>query len=184
MREQQDVRHRVGAHGKIDRAHDGHARINRKLHLRIGIGRDVEVCAELRQMLSKVCVDLALQYAIRPVGRRNRQADERTVKDLLDARKILPHHGFHLGRHAIDLRLDGDRLHAVGPRHERDLHARRLARHDLGIGHRIADEDFVEDLANENGLFRGIRRRHVGRLAEQELPCNRLDARLHAGGDG
>ncbi len=135
-------------------------------------------------MLCKVRIDFALQDAIRPVGRRNRQAQKRAVKDLLDARKILPHHGFHLGRHAIDMRLDGDRLHTVGPRHERDLHARRLAGHDLRFHHRIADEDFVKDLADQGGLFRGIRRRHVGRLAEQELGGNRLDARLHAGGDG
>ena len=129
-------------------------------------------------MLREISFEMVLEDAVRPVGRRDRQAVERIREDGADIREVLAYEALHLRRHALDMRLDRDRADLVGPRRELDRDLGRIAELETDIAHSIADKHLVEDLADNLALRCSICGVQV--IAEQQLLRDDLHARLHA----
>ena len=182
--QQGEIRDRIRAHGKIDRAHDGHFRIDSQRDMRLLRRLHVEVGAELRQMRRHVGVQALLQDAVRPVRSGRWKPFEALPEDGLDAREIVPHHLLDRRRDALDRKGDFDVLDAIRPRHERHAHARFLAGLYGDGGNGIADEHLVKDLADRRLVRFPALLIRSERLPLDQLRSDGRDALFHARLDG
>ena len=180
MAEEREVRHGVGAHGKVIRAHDGKARVDREMHLCGLIRRNVKVGAKLGQMVCHVGLQLALQCTVRPVRRRDGEIDEGTLKHACHIRHIRAHESLYLGRHPVDGELHANGAYRIRPRHEAEAYLRHRARLDRHARDGVADEHLVKDLPDRLLVVRRIFLHRPYALPHEKLLGYDVHAFFHA----